>query len=265
MPVFPQLTTGCLSQYPLLKRIVPRSIYNETLDGRRVTLADSGAGRAEWELHYEGLTQTEAEALRTLFEEVEGSLGEFLFLDPTGNLLAYSEELGRAPWTAGPLLGWTANIADPFGGTRAGRLVNTSQTDQAIEQTAEIPANYLYCLSFYLRSAAPVMLRAGWHKGSSALSEAVAANAGWKRVFVSGSLETDDTGVTFRIELPAGAVVDIFGVQAEAQREPSGYRRTYDRSGGYPNAHFLDDELALVADGWNNYAANVRIGSAWRK
>ena len=104
-------------------------------DGSAVKLADAGAGTTEWQLAYEGLTDAEAERLGAFFAAVEGTLNGFTFLDPVGNLLAWSGQLENAVWNKGPLLavsategGWRlANAgrrcAEPHADAgRAGRL-----------------------------------------------------------------------------------------------------------------------------------------------
>ena len=58
----------------------------------------------EWRLRYEELTDGEMDTLRSFFEGVEGRLGTFTFLDPAGNLLAWSEQLDAEVWEKDPLV-----------------------------------------------------------------------------------------------------------------------------------------------------------------
>src|SRR5437870_5540578 len=102
MPCFPQLLTGASSQYPLRKRSAYRTVRNLCLDGREVKLADPAATTIDWALTFQELIDDEITGLRDFFVRMEGSLGTFTFLDPTDNLLAWSEEFDEAPWQKDP-------------------------------------------------------------------------------------------------------------------------------------------------------------------
>ena len=124
MLYFPQLPSGATSHYPIQKRRTQRTIVNDCLDGREIRLADPGAATVEWNLGYEALADTELAALEQFFQSVEGSLNSFTFLDPTANLLLWSESFGNAAWVTSPSLQLTPNIADALGGTNATRVTN---------------------------------------------------------------------------------------------------------------------------------------------
>ena len=53
------------------------------------------------------LSDEEAAALRAFFDAAEGTLNGFTFLDPAGNLLAWSDQLDNAAWQTDPLLSLT--------------------------------------------------------------------------------------------------------------------------------------------------------------
>src|SRR5262245_61681486 len=156
MAVYPQLASGALGQFPVRKQRRLRTVVNRAADGRTVRLQDPAAEVTEWQLTYTELNDAEAAALRAFFEECEGSLRGFTFVDPSANLLAWSEKLDEAVWTRGRLLTLTAGVADPFGGTRASRLSNTGAAAQSLSQTLNAPVEYTYCFSAYVRPAAPV-------------------------------------------------------------------------------------------------------------
>src|SRR5262249_28067481 len=98
MACFPQLLTGASSQYPIRKRSAYRTIRNLCLDGREIKLTDPAASAIDWTLTFEELIDDEISALRDFFGSVEGRLGTFTFLDPTDNLLAWSERFDEAVW-----------------------------------------------------------------------------------------------------------------------------------------------------------------------
>src|SRR5438128_7549144 len=125
MPFFPQLRSGSCAQYPIIKRLSTRTIVNDILDGSAVRFADAGSGAVQWDLHLSALAAEEWTAIQALFLACEGRLGSFVFLDPTGNLLLWSEDLSSSLWSKDPLLRVTAGIDDVFATQRASLLTNT--------------------------------------------------------------------------------------------------------------------------------------------
>src|ERR1700758_2351745 len=95
---FPQLTTGAVGQYPIEKRRLSRTLVNEAPDGTRFKLADTGATAIEWTLDFPPMNDAERYALPLLYGNVEGRLSTFTFLDPTDNLLCWSEKLDDPVW-----------------------------------------------------------------------------------------------------------------------------------------------------------------------
>ena len=96
--MFPQLPTGALSQFPLRKRRLSRTVVNTMADGRTIKLPDVAAQVTEWQLQYTGLSDPELATLAQFFASVEGSLNGFTFLDPNGNLLAWSDDPSQVEW-----------------------------------------------------------------------------------------------------------------------------------------------------------------------
>src|ERR1039457_3738684 len=125
MPTYPQLGSGALSQFPVQKTRRLRTVVNQAADGSTIKLADPAAEATEWLLTYADLSDAEAAALRAFFDSAEGTLNGFTFLDPAGNLLAWSDQLDNAMWQKDPLLSLTGGVADPLGGTLAWRLNNS--------------------------------------------------------------------------------------------------------------------------------------------
>lgn len=259
MAYFPQLSTDCLAQYPTRRVSGHRTVTNETPGGALVLGTDPEARAMEWELAYAGLTEGEAAALRSLFEECEGSLQPFVFPDPAGNLLARSEEFTLVPWSSSPLLQWTGNIADPLGTTRASRATNNGAIAQSVEQSIDCPGSRTLCFSVWARSPQAVSIVLRRSAGAESHSEVLLVGPSWKRWQLSGDLNTSAAPVRFSVEIPAGATVDVFGAQAEPQHAASDYRKTAQQSGVYSQAHFAQDELTLTADGWQSYSTRLQI------
>src|SRR5258707_10248700 len=155
MLYFPQLSTGAVGQYPIQKRRLSRTVVNEGWGGTRLKLADPDASAVEWILDYQTLTDNERDALEQLFGGVEGRLGDFTFLDPTDNLLCWSEKLDEAVWERNLLVTITPGIADPNGGTRASRISNTGSGPLAIQQVVNGPGWFHYAFTLRVTSAHP--------------------------------------------------------------------------------------------------------------
>ena len=254
MLVYPQLPDGALSQFPVVRSHRYRTLVNTAADGRAIKLADPGAETVEWQLTYCGLSDSEMQTLLQFFSDAEGSLNGFTFVDPVGNLLAWSGDLTNAVWDMGPFLTVAGGIADPQGGSNAWHLVNSGAGAQDLSQTAMPPGGYVYCLSIYARSsaAAKVTLLLGGNRYDRAVGP------GWQRISCTTVVDATATAVTFGIEIGAGTTVDVYGMQAEPQSHPSAYKVST-TGGCYENARLRDDTLSVTSTGVNCHSATVNI------
>ena len=254
MFVYPQLGSGALSQFPLRKRRRMRTVVNRAADGRAIRLPDTPAEVIEWQLEYADLSDDEMAAIRQFFESVEGTLNGFTFLDPTSNLLAWSDQLGNAVWQKGPLLTIASGVADPFGETKAWAIANQGAGAQALMQTLAAPAGYQYCLSAHLRAnqATTVTLLAGSQRAERAV------DSQWTRATFSASGDPTGESIGFGLELPAGAGVEVFGIQAEPQSGASGYKPST-TGGTFENARLRDDLLTITTTGVNRHSCTINI------
>lgn len=259
MTFYPQLDSGAMVQYPLVKRAVYRTVWNETLDGSDGRLGDAGAARLEWELRYEGLSREEQERLEAFHREMEGRLKEFTFLDPTDNLLSWSGEPEQAVWDKPAWLNVMVGIPDPAGGSEAFRLINTGSVEQSLQQVIAAPGWFTYCWSVYARSSAGARVRLYRRSGDEEDAREFAVGPSWERLVHSGKGSSQETRVWFGVRLEPGAAVELYGMQAEAQPAPSPYRRTKWRGGVYEGARFDDDELQMIATGPELHSCTVRI------
>ena len=252
--IYPQLSSGSLAQFPITKQQLQRTVVNAAQDGSAIRLADPNGASTRWILSYAGLTDEEREALETFFEAAEGSLNSFTFLDPSANLLAWSDQLTNAVWQADPLLTLTGGVTDPSGGTLAWKLANSGAAPQGISQTIEAPAGYQYCLSMYLRSdqVATVTLVAGSQQAAQAVTTA------WTRVTFAMAGDPTASSITFGIEVPAGATVYLYGMQLEAQAGASEYKSST-TGGVYTNARLANDLLTVTTTGPGQHACTITI------
>lgn len=255
MIYFPQLSSGATGQFPLSRRRAARTVVNESCDNYEVKLADPGAARTEWHLSFDEMTDQELAALEALFQAVEGRLTPFTFLDPTANLLAWSEQQDQPAWQADPLLTLTGGGADPMGGAAAFHINNPTAATLSLRQTINAPASLTYCLSIYARSDHSTFLSV--LRGPQSDGRAIGLQ--WARLMSSGQLASGTESISFGIALDPGSEVDVFGFQVEAQVAPSSYKRTAENGGVYPSARFLDDVLTVTTAGPNRHSCELDI------
>jgi hypothetical protein len=252
--VYPQLETGALSQFPVQKTRRTRTVTNRAADGSTIKLSDPAGVITEWTLTYSDLSDREAATLQAFFDAAEGSLNGFTFLDPSGNLLAWSDQLTNAVWQRDPALSLTGSVADPRGGKQAWRLANSGAAVQRVAQTIAAPGDCQYCLTAYLRAAAPAIARL-WAGDDSISADLTPV---WNRLMLTSSPQSDVTSIPIGVEVAALATVEIYGIQVEAQPGSSGYKAT-SRGGIYESAHLRDDALAITRTGVNRNSCTVKI------
>lgn len=224
-------------------------------------MSDPGGAVVRWQLQYSDLADGEWAPIEQLFEAVQGRLTTFTFLDPLDNLLMWSEDWTKPGWSADALLDVSAGVADPLGGTSAMRLTNTAETTQRIMQAIAGASWFRYCCSFYLRSDTAATVQIVSSTAGEESLEAVLVGSSWTRVVMSDSLTLHEDGISFGLQLPAGARVYAFGAQAEPQPAAGYYKRTTDRAGVYSHARFDSDSLTLTTDAPNQNSCVVSVVS----
>jgi hypothetical protein len=262
MLVFPQLATGAVALYPVTRQSVLRTVVNTLADGSTVVYSDPDAAQTLWELQAKGLTAAEWNSIEALFDAVAGQCQTFTLLDPAGNLFANSELLSAGSWTNGVLLTLTAGIGDPLGTTRATRVVNDGIAAESTAQALNVPGNYRYCLSAWAKTigGSSVTLTASTTGANTTATFALTTN--WQQISIPVNLGQATTSVTFGAELAAGATVDLFGMQVEAQLAASDYKMTGINGGVYASARFASDSLTVVAQSTDVFDATIGIMSA---
>lgn len=255
MIYFPQLASGATGQYPIQKRRTARTVVNKSIQDYEVKIADPGAATTEWQISFVELTDQELAALEALFQATEGRLTPFTFVDPTDNLLAWSEQHNQSIWQADPLLTLTGDVADPMGGTSAFQLTNTALATQLLQQSIAAPASLEYCLSVYARSDQSTQI---WLvRGSETISSTISPT--WTRLTSAGQVSNQNDSISFGVALNPGTTVDVFGMQVEAQPAASLYKQTAETGGVYPNARFRDDVLTITTVGPNRHTCEINI------
>jgi hypothetical protein len=261
MLVFPQLNSGALVQTSFRRTSETRTEANRLADGSEVRGPDDSAAAVSWEVALCELSDVELNGISTLFDAVEGRVGTFVFLDPAGNLLQWSEDLSRNCWQKGAMLQLLPGIADPFGGTGAVRVTNAGQSAQDVSQGLAAPATFFYCLSVYARTAAAGSVSLFVQAGQSRQIAAFDLSPAWRRCSLAWNGGIGVDRVNFGVELAPGASVEFYGFQAQAQPVASSYRRTLDASGVYSAARFDADEFRAVSDAPGRHSSSLRIVS----
>jgi hypothetical protein len=257
--VFPQLASGALAQYPLRIREQVRTLFNQTPDGRRIRYSDGGASTIEWDLFHSALSDGEMAAIESLFVDCEGRRHSFLFLDPWANLLKASESFADSPWTAGPGLGLSEGANDPEDRPRATQVTNVSGSLQSLSQNIPVPSEFQYSLSIYARASSPTQLRLIVATDGAFAERLFDLSPEWQRYSLFSSLAVANDFVEVAMQLPAGATVELFGAQLEAQPAPSPYQRTALRTGLYPDSRFAGDTLTQVSTSPGEHSTVIRI------
>lgn len=260
MLFFPQLSTGAAAIYPVRQTRFRRTVVNTMADGRRVIYADPDVALWTWELRPAGLTESEWEAVQTLFEAVSGRLGTFTFLEPAGNLLAQSEAFDAPEWDNGPLIELSPGIDDPLGGTGATRVVNSSGAVSGdIAQSLQVPGSYRYALSVWVRSAAGSAVTLFASAGAAGTERSFTAGAQWRRISLAAGLGQATESVTFGVRIAAAGQLDLFGMQVDAQPAPGAYQKTTSQGGVHTRARFAHDSLWVRAQGTDVFDTAIRI------
>ncbi|MBM3745341.1 MAG: hypothetical protein FJW34_06050 [Acidobacteria bacterium] len=259
MLYFPQLANGAGGQFPIKRRAVRRTLVNTCVDGTTVKLADAGASSVEWELGLTGLTVEEWGRLAALLAAVEGRRAGFTFLDPTDNLLVWSEDLSQAAWVKEAGVELTPGMADPLGTARATRIANTGGTTLTLQQTLAAPGGYQYCFSLWARSAAAGDLWLFRSSGAGTVRKEFRTLRAWSRLVHSSKIQDASETVSFGLEVNAGQTAEVFGLQVEAQPGASMYKKTASRGGVYAEAFFQDDVLTLTSEGAGENSGIVRV------
>ena len=248
-----------MTQFPLRIRESTRTLINETDDGRRIRYSDRGAETMEWEMPHAALSDDEWMAIESLFRDCEGRRHSFLFLDPWSNLVAASESFNDSAWMRGPGLVLTEGVADPEGRPRATQVANTAGALQSLAQSISIPARFQYSFSIYAKAAVAVQIRLVVSTDGAFTERVYNLSPEWQRYAIFSSLVASTDALEVAIQLPAGATVELFGAQLEAQPAPSPYQRTARRTGRYPESRFAGDQLTQVSTSPGEHSTVIRI------
>ncbi len=95
---FPQLVSGATVQYPYRRRTSWRTLVNDLPGGDRIVARSEDGRTITWEVRLTDLNPLEAGQIVDLFEQAEGRLKPFRFMDPGSNLLAWTDDFSKPCW-----------------------------------------------------------------------------------------------------------------------------------------------------------------------
>jgi hypothetical protein len=257
---FPQLASGALTQYPIRRTQIARTIQNVLPDGTLILYSDPYGALLEWELEYTNLSEADANTLQNFFLLCAGPVNPFTFIDPTGNMLGSSADPSQKPWESYGV-SFSSGVSDPLGGNAAFTITNTTQVSQSILQSLPVPSAYQYCFSFYATSVEASEVIALRQGTEAQAQDTLPVGPGWRRLTSGGRLQDSGTTLTVGIILAPGQTVQVYGFQLEAQIVPSPYSATFQAGGIYPNAHWSVQELTLVAEAPDLYATTFALNT----
>ncbi len=261
MLYYPQLSSGAVCQFPFSQRTSIRTLSNVLAGGDTIRMPDPSAGAIQWQLQYSSLADNEWSMIEQLFEAVEGRLNTFTFLDPTDNLLTWSEDWTKPAWITGALLNVSGGVPDPNGASNAVQLTNTSQTEARIMQTISSASAFRYSFSTYLRTETPGSIQIVAAAGGEESLTTVLVGPSWARGVTSVGLLAQQDGIKFGLQLPAGSRIEAFGAQVEAQPAAGRYKKSTARSGVYGTTRFASDSLRRTTHGPNQNSCLVDLFS----
>lgn len=258
-PVFPQLSTGALAQFPIRKSSSLHTVTNVLEDGTVLAYADPNSGYLRWDLSYAELNPVEVAALQSLFDSCSGRLAPFTFIDPTGNMFGFSMNLTAAAWQTAGLIAIQPGVSDPLGGLAAFELTNTGQVPVDFVQTINAPAAFKYCCSAYVRGASAASTTLVRKSPSETVLDQLGFGMAWTRITSSAQLTKNADSFVAGFRLSPGQQLALFGLQLEPQLVPSRYRATAAQGGVYPNAHWSSDQIAFVETAPSVYSTNATV------
>jgi hypothetical protein len=257
MPFFPTTQNGSVCQFPFQKTLHFRTILNTAEDNSRVVLEDPPATAVRWKLRYAALTDAELAILQEFFATMFGRLRLFTFLDPSGNLLTWSEDFSQPAWQKSPLLQFQTGTMDPLGTQRATSVTNNGPGELSLAQSISIPAFYPSCFSVFARSEATAQITLT--RGSAGTTFAVTNT--WQQFFLSASTSDGAESSLFALVIPPSQSVELFGMMIAPQPSPALYTPTLDQGGVYPATRFDLDSFSFTSDAPNSNHCDLSLYS----
>ena len=110
------LGTGSVARYPLARKGAFITRTTKFADQSRQTFAQLNSPLSQWVIQMDLLTDAERSDWWNFHQSVQGAYAPFVFVDPSDNLLQFSEQQELLPWNfTGVIAAPDFGDADPFG------------------------------------------------------------------------------------------------------------------------------------------------------
>jgi len=248
---FPVLQSKAVAMFPATRLMESTHVEEITPGGYLWRGVPAIPARRKWLLRFDGLTDSEADALQSFYESCMGGWKTFRFADPMANLLPWSEDLTHPTWAKDNWMA-VALVGGGSGQPREFQIVNTGAAPGQLWKELDLPSGADLCFSCEVRMGTARLWIRDIHTTFSSADV-------WRRAFITA--ESSGGLQRIAIELEPGASAVVRKAQAETQRAPSEYQGTYERGGIHPNARFVNNGLAIVSIGPNQHSAEVLLES----
>ena len=204
--------------------------------------------------------------LNAFFVSMAGRYGEFIFLDPNGNLINNSEDFTKSTWNATSVsigLGTT----DPFGGGRATLLTATSTNSNFVSTVLPLgsASGQTLTASVYVKpsSSGQSMCIGFVDSGFSVLANTITPCpvGKWTRIQCTIELATSSY---IRVLIGGfgtwnSTTVALFGPQCSPLPDAGGYVKSPDNYGYHPTCRFDADVLTRKTIGPNQNSTSIPV------
>jgi len=243
MAVFPQLgANGMITQRPYTKTASHRTTFKDQPTGRRHSWYWRDDPLYRFEVNYSAITLPELDTLMSFFNDRKGRLGEFTFIDPSGNMI---------PSTTA----YETGTADPFGGTRAmtGSVIGPVQV---LPDTHEIQG-YVLSGSVWAKSSSPgnTIDLAFSACDPSIVQVKIPNTTGWVRYHMTTTV-ISSYQILFSV---GGSGTALFGPMVAATKGPGEYFSSPAHYAVHSKCRFDTDDLDVRYTAPNQYGIVVPI------
>jgi hypothetical protein len=220
---------------------------------------------ARYTLNLKNLTDSEVSTLETFFASQNGRFGQFAYVDPTGNLLQYSDDYTQATWIKACTVG--ASVADPAGGTSATVLSGDGSGNSSLTQVVTIDptvAGSVACFSVYLKAVtAAGAFNVYLTDGATTTNQACVLTLGkWTRVSVPWTFGTSGAvtvGLGGSSSWTGTNQIAVFGPMLCMTAGAAPYLRTPGFAALRIYCRFDQDALDIQYNGSNQTDVTVKI------
>jgi hypothetical protein len=264
---FPQmLGGGVTTSLPYASDLAYRTVSEDMENGKRYAYKFRTNPLGRFSVNLPLMRAAEVATLETFIVACEGRLREFTFLDPGGNLVAYSDDFSHASWTSSSVTIGGA-VTDPKGGSLARSC--SSGGSNGFLHTSVLPAGngsgIVLCASVWARATSSSQtLSIGFlDSGLSALENstwALPQNI-WTRIHHTITLATSSP---IRIVIGGnstwnGSTIQLFSGQCVAMPGPGPRLLTPGAEGLRAKCRLGQDDISIRSTGVNQHAATILI------